>query len=87
MVPKPQIWFLAPIVICNPSSRGSNVLFWPLPAPGIHEVHVLTFRHTCVYFLLLLGDGGPKEYIASEKLTVLQWMATYPRMLASTNWP
>lgn len=41
------IWWLT--TICHSGSRGSDILFWPLWAPGMHVVHRLQIDKTPMY--------------------------------------
>ena len=37
-----------PTTVCNSNYRGSNILFWPLRAPGRHVEHKHAYRQTFV---------------------------------------
>lgn len=42
--------------ICDSSFRGSDALFWPLPAPGLYIMCARTHTHTCMQTLIYISS-------------------------------
>lgn len=74
LIPAPTQWLRA---ICYSSSRGSDILVWPLQTWGTHTVHRYVCReNTHIYKITLKGVHELINIYSLRKLyryTVLQW--------------